>query len=216
MESTNTGVPTGWNSGGGANWKPKPGVGQNSGQEAAGQPANQGGGQGAGQAANQSARWSEASGFYTASQETSAQDGLGALVGQAIAQIKQLASAQIALFKLQLKRLGRKAKASALSFVAALVLLALLPWWFFHTVELLFELIVPGWAASLITFAIVLALIGLFIWLGIKMARKAANEAQKMGDQYREDYQRDSLKDDLADLTDDLDGLLDDRKAEKK
>lgn len=112
-----------------------------------------------------------------------------ALVGQAISLVKQLVSAQLQLFKLQLKRIGKKAGAAAGGFIIALVLLALLPLWIFHTVELAFMLIVPQWAASLITIAIIVVLAVIFFVIGVKMAKKAASEAQGTRDQMKDEFE---------------------------
>ncbi len=112
--------------------------------------------------------------------------GILALLLQAYEQIKILIAAQIQLFKLQLKRIGKTASAAAVSFVVALVLLLLVPWWFFHTIELLFALVVPEWVASLITVVIILALAVLFIYLGVKKARRVAGEAQQVSSQFQD------------------------------
>jgi Protein of unknown function (DUF1469). len=91
---------------------------------------------------------------------------LGTLVAEAIEQVKTLINSQIELAKIKMKQAFTKFAIAAGFFGIAILTALALFWWVFHSIELAFAVIVPPWAAALITSAILLLLVITFVALG--------------------------------------------------
>lgn len=101
---------------------------------------------------------------------------LPALVKVVIAQFKNLLQAEVALLKAKATQFG-KTFAAAIAFFAVAIFMAIyLLWWLFHSVELAFALIVPEWAAALITSGILLVLIIICGLVGVAFAKNSRRE----------------------------------------
>ena len=101
---------------------------------------------------------------------------ISGLIGLAIDQIKTLITAQVELVKLKATRAFKKFGAGAIFFILALFLMIYLVFWIFHSVELAFALLVPQWAASLITLGIILLIIIIFAAIGGMLVSRGNKE----------------------------------------
>lgn len=102
---------------------------------------------------------------------------LPVLLKSAVFEAVDLAKAELELVKAKAIQSGKKLAVGIAFFAVAAFMGIFLLWWLFHSVELAFALILPGWAASLITAGILLVLALFFVLLGgvfIKVARKDA------------------------------------------
>ena len=99
------------------------------------------------------------------------------LVETAIGEGRTMLQAQVELIKLQAKDSVVRAAGAIVAFVVAIVLALYLGWWTFHTAEVAFEIIWPAWAASLITWGIILVLIIIFAAIGAILMKRAKDKA---------------------------------------
>lgn len=101
---------------------------------------------------------------------------IGQLFAEFSGQLSTLVRGEIELTKVKavsmVKNLGIGAVLLAVAGVFALYLLS----WVFHTVELLFGLLVPGWAAALITTGILLLIVLILAVAGLALLKKGKAE----------------------------------------
>ncbi|MFT0761845.1 phage holin family protein [Scrofimicrobium sp. R131] len=103
------------------------------------------------------------------------------LVSLAFDQAKTLLTTQIELAKLKVTKAAKKFGAGAGLAVVGLILLFYFIFWFFRTIEMLFLLIVPAWAASLITLGIILLLMILLISVGALLINRGTKDVPDVG-----------------------------------
>ncbi len=115
--------------------------------------------------------------------------GIASLVGLALDQGRTLISAQIELIKLKVGEAGRKFGAGAVLAIAGLILLFYFLSWIFRSVELAFALIVPAWAAALITAGIILVLIIILVAVGLLLINRGSKEASDVPAQLQTDME---------------------------
>lgn len=114
---------------------------------------------------------------------------LGSLITQAIDQFKELLRSEVELAKLKAGEAGKKfAGGIAFVSVAGLAALALF-WWLFHSIELAFALILPEWAAALVTAGILLLLVIICGAIGALLFKKAKNDVPDVKAALQEDVQ---------------------------
>lgn len=116
-----------------------------------------------------------------------AEPSIGNLVGLAIDQGKTLVSTQIELVKVKAIRAGKKFGAGAALAAVAGILLFYLLFWLLRTVELAFALIVPAWAAALITAGILLLLIVILVLVGVLLINKGSKDVPDVSGEFEAD-----------------------------
>lgn len=101
---------------------------------------------------------------------------VGQLFAEFSSQLSTLVRSEIELTKVKafsmVKNLGIGAVLLAVAGIFALYLLG----WVFHSVELLFTLLVPTWAAALITTGILLVIVVLLAVAGLVLLKKGTSE----------------------------------------
>lgn len=98
------------------------------------------------------------------------------LVAQTVTQARDLVYAEIELVKLKAKKAAKKiGVGAALVAVGAFFAIYLL-FWIFHSIELLLALVVPAWAAALITTGIILLLLVGFLALGASLIKRGSSD----------------------------------------
>ncbi len=113
--------------------------------------------------------------------------GIVSLVGLAVDQGKTLLTTQVELLKLKAGQAAKKFGAGAGFAIVALILVFYLIFWIFRTVEMLFLLIVPAWAAALITAGILLLLIILLLSIAGLLIKKATKDVPDVPEQIQSD-----------------------------
>lgn len=118
------------------------------------------------------------------------------LVSQIVTQGRDLVLAQIELIKLKAKKAAKKfGVGAALVAVGAFIGIYLL-FWIFHTIELLFALVVPAWTASLITTGIILLLLIGSIAIGAALIKRGTATTSEIPTEIKADV--DSIKEGLG------------------
>ena len=115
--------------------------------------------------------------------------GIASLVGLAVDQGRTLLSAQLELVKLKAKAAGKKFGTGAVFAIGALVLFFYFLSWIFRSVELLWALLVPMWAAALITAGIILVLIILFLIIGAILINRGSKDVPDVPAQLQADVE---------------------------
>ncbi|WP_022867338.1 phage holin family protein [Schaalia vaccimaxillae] len=99
---------------------------------------------------------------------------IGELFAALSAQVSTLISGEIELTKVKATALIKKAgTAGALLAIAAVFALYLLGW-IFRSIELAIAIVLPAWAASLITAGILLLIVVIFAAIGASMLKKSS------------------------------------------
>lgn len=88
-------------------------------------------------------------------------------------QISTLLHGEIELTKLKLKKKIQKISTGGVLLAAAAVLALFLLGWLLHTIEVVFAVFLPQWAASLIVVVILLLTISLLVYCGVRALRRS-------------------------------------------
>lgn len=111
------------------------------------------------------------------------------LITVAITEGRSLVMAQIELIKIKAKTSGKKLAAGLGAFLLAILLALYLVWWTFHTAEVGLSYAVPAWAASLITWGIILVLLVVCVVVGVLLVKRAAEEAPRFKEGIEDDIE---------------------------
>ncbi|EEH64583.1 hypothetical protein HMPREF0044_0320 [Gleimia coleocanis DSM 15436] len=98
---------------------------------------------------------------------------VGQLFAEMTAQVSTLIRNEIELTKVKAASMLKKLGIGAILLVVAAVFALYLLGWIFHTIELAFALIVPAWAASLITTSILLLIVLVLAGVGLVLVKKS-------------------------------------------
>lgn len=122
---------------------------------------------------------------------------LGSLMSSATSQFTSILKAEAELAKLKMKQAQKSlAGGAVLVALAALFGLALF-WWLFHSIELAFALIVPAWAAALITAGILLLLLVICLVIAVLLFKDGQRKMPEVKEGVTKDF--DILKEGLSD-----------------
>ncbi|MCS4484697.1 phage holin family protein [Gleimia sp. 6138-11-ORH1] len=97
---------------------------------------------------------------------------LGQLFAEMSAQVSTLVRGEIELTKVKAVSMVKKLGIGAVLLAGAGLFALYLLGWIFHTIELLLALVVPVWAASLITTGIILLIVIILALLGMSLLKK--------------------------------------------
>lgn len=101
---------------------------------------------------------------------------IGELFAQLSLQVSTLIQGEIELTKTKAQAFAKKVGAGgALLFVAAVLCLYLLGW-FFHLIEVALTYAVPAWAAALIVLLIIAIIIAILAFVGMKLIEKGQQD----------------------------------------
>ena len=114
---------------------------------------------------------------------------LGTLIAEAIEQVKSVAKSQVELTKIKIKQAFTKFAVAAGFFSVAILAALALFWWLFHSIELAFALIVPPWAAALITAGILLVLVVTFVFIGVMYVKRGQQQLPDVNAAVQEDVE---------------------------
>ena len=113
--------------------------------------------------------------------------GLFTLITLAFKQGKQLIKDELALLKMKASAAAKRLGVGALFVAAAVVLCFYLLFWLLRSVELAFALLVPDWAASLITVGVILVLLIVLALIGVSFLRRGSRNVSDMTESIKED-----------------------------
>ncbi len=112
---------------------------------------------------------------------------ISTIVEGAIDNGRTMVEAQIELTKMKAKASLVKAAGAIVAFVIVILFTLYAGWWAFHTIELAFIYVVPPWAASLITFGIIILLMILTLLVGVGLVKRASEGAPNPGEEIKDD-----------------------------
>lgn len=109
------------------------------------------------------------------------------LVSQVIDQFKKLVRSEIALTKTKLKKAAAQMAVGVALLVVAAVLALYMLGWLLHGVELAFALLVPVWAAALITAGILLVVILVLVSVALGALKRGKEHVPDVNEQVQTD-----------------------------
>lgn len=109
------------------------------------------------------------------------------LISHAVDQFKKLLRSEIALTKAKFKKAAKKMAAGAVLLVVAGVFALYLLGWLLRSIEFAFALLVPQWAAALITSGILLVIVLILVSIGLASLKRGSDDIPDVGAQIQTD-----------------------------